>query len=67
MTFAAEGLPAGLKLDPASGIITGRLADRGEYAVELVARNDRGEARRPFRIVVGDKLALTPPMGPPYP
>ncbi len=63
MTFAAEGLPAGLKLDPASGIITGRLADRGEYAVEFIARNDRGEDRRPFRIVVGDKLALTPPMG----
>lgn len=63
MTFAAEGLPEGLQLDPATGIITGRLAAAGEHAVTLVARNDRGEARRPLKIVVGKQLALTPPMG----
>jgi alpha-galactosidase len=35
----------------------------GEYNVLLRAKNRRGAAERPFRIVIGDKLALTPPMG----
>jgi|GEM_PF-73881 len=63
MTFAAEGLPEGLALDPSSGIITGRTTKIGTNRVVLTARNAKGEARREFRIVVGDKLALTPPMG----
>ena len=63
MTFAAEGLPKGLKLDAATGRITGQVKKRGEYNVTLVASNSLGEARRGFRIVVGDRIALTPPMG----
>lgn len=63
MEFTAEGLPAGLQFDSATGRITGALAQRGEHVVTLRARNARGEARRPLRIVVGDALALTPPMG----
>ena len=63
MTFAAENLPHGLSLDTNSGIITGQIADKGEYKTTLVARNDQGQSRREFRIVVGDTLALTPPMG----
>src|SRR5690349_12257353 len=35
MTFAAEGLPAGLTLDAQSGIIRGAIAGRGEYGVTL--------------------------------
>ena len=31
--------------------------------VTLIAKNAQGEDRREFRIVVGDTLALTPPMG----
>lgn len=63
MTFAVEGLPAGLKLDPATGRITGELANAGEHTVTLRAKNALGEAEKKFRIVVGDKIALTPPMG----
>ena len=63
MTFAVDGLPAGLTLDPAVGRITGQLASAGEYNVTLRAKNDSGEAEKKFRIVVGDKIALTPPMG----
>lgn len=63
MTFSATGLPDGLTLDPETGIITGSVEDRGEYKVTLEARNALGTSSRPFRIVVGEKLALTPPMG----
>jgi alpha-galactosidase len=62
--FSAAGLPKELKLDAATGIISGTSpAKRGEYRVTLSAANARGKAAKPFRIVVGDTLALTPPMG----
>lgn len=61
--FSAEDLPAGLVLDPQSGIITGSLATAGTNRVTLIARNSRGEAKREFRIIAGRTLALTPPMG----
>ncbi len=63
MTFRAEHLPAGLTLDSKTGIITGRLAKAGTHRVTLIAKNARGQAKREFEIVVGNQLALTPPMG----
>jgi alpha-galactosidase len=56
-------LPAGLALDSARGIITGRVSAAGTNQVVLSARNSHGTARRELRIVVGSTLALTPPMG----
>ena len=62
--FAAQGLPSSLHLDPDTGIVTGTTPDKpGEYAVTLLAANAKGKSSRLFRIVVGDTLALTPPMG----
>jgi alpha-galactosidase len=61
--FAAEGLPGGLRLDPATGRISGSVAVSGTHAVTLTATNRHGTATRPFRIVIGDTLALTPHMG----
>lgn len=63
MTFAAEGLPEGLKLDEKTGIITGKVTAPGEHKVMLLARNGEGLDRREFRVMVGNQLALTPPMG----
>ncbi|MGD0654497.1 MAG: NPCBM/NEW2 domain-containing protein [Thermoguttaceae bacterium] len=63
MTFAADDLPEGLKLDPQTGRITGVLQKRGQYAVVLHAKNDLGQAEGKFKIVCGDTIALTPPMG----
>jgi alpha-galactosidase len=63
MTFSAKGLPAGLKLDSKTGIITGMLTKVGTYGVVLSARNSKGQASKKLRIVCGDRIALTPPMG----
>ena len=63
MQFTADGLPASLQLDAATGIITGTAPARGELALTLHARNRHGSAARAFKIVSGDTLALTPPMG----
>jgi len=63
MTFASENLPEGLSLDANTGIIAGKVVKAGEYKVTLVAKNEKGEAKRELRIMVGDKLSLTPPMG----
>ena len=65
MPFAIQGLPAGLTLDPATGIVRGTIADQTPRAhrTTIVAANARGRAERTFSIVVGDTLALTPPMG----
>jgi alpha-galactosidase len=61
--FSARGLPAGLMLDSTSGIITGTTPARGEYRVTFRAKNQHGSDQRAFKIVSGDTLALTPPMG----
>jgi alpha-galactosidase len=63
MRFEAKGLPKGLTLDAKQGILSGSTPAKGEYRIELRARNAAGKASREFKLVAGDKLALTPPMG----
>ncbi|MBC8138145.1 MAG: putative Ig domain-containing protein [Fibrella sp.] len=63
MTFAAKGLPEGLMLDTSTGIISGVATKAGEYNVRVTARNERGKQDRTIRIVIGEKIALTPPLG----
>jgi alpha-galactosidase len=64
LSFRAKGLPAGLKLDPRTGFISGTTASGGTYTVGLEVRGARGVARRDLVIVAGThQLAQTPPMG----
>jgi alpha-galactosidase len=63
MTFSAKKLPRGLKLDPNTGHITGTLKDKGQFIVTLHAKNYLGETEKNLRILCGDQIALTPPMG----
>ena len=64
MSFTALNLPKELKLEVHTGIITGNAPKRrGEYIITLKATNAYGTNEKPFKIVVGETLALTPPMG----
>jgi alpha-galactosidase len=63
MMFGAFSLPKGLCLDTSTGRITGTLAFRGEYTITLTAKNAKGVAEKKFKIVTGDRISLTPPMG----
>ena len=63
MTFSADNLPAGLKLDARNGRITGEMKGKGIYPIVLHATNALGSAQKKFRIVCGGQIALPPPMG----
>jgi alpha-galactosidase len=63
MAFSVSDLPKGLKLDAATGDITGSLPDAGQYPVTFHAKNSKGSADKKLTIVVGEEIALTPPMG----
>ena len=63
MKFAAAKLPEGLRVDPDNGQITGSIEKPGEYILTFEASNQLGTARRNFKVVCGDTLALTPHMG----
>jgi len=64
LRFSAKNLPAGLSLDPATGIITGSLKEPGTTVVQLTVQGPAGTAKRSLVIVGGRrKLALTPPLG----
>ena len=63
MRLSVEGLPKGATFDAARGIIGGAVAERGTYEFDVAAENAHGRASRKWKLVVGDKIALTPPMG----
>ncbi len=63
MHFSASNLPAGLKLNPTTGAISGTLHQPGDHTFNITAKNQHGSITRPLTIRVGNQLALTPPMG----
>ncbi|HOX76580.1 MAG TPA: NPCBM/NEW2 domain-containing protein [Bacteroidales bacterium] len=63
MNFSAQNLPGTLDLDVADGIISGTVPDSGTYVVNITVKNAIGEVSRDLKIVTGQGLALTPPMG----
>ncbi|MFP5042033.1 putative Ig domain-containing protein [Parasediminibacterium sp. JCM 36343] len=63
MQLSVKGLPTGLKLDTQTGNITGVLTTAGTYTLVIKAKNTLGTAERNFKIIVGNDIALTPPMG----
>ncbi|MBN3036670.1 MAG: putative Ig domain-containing protein [Bacteroidales bacterium] len=63
VTYKADLLPDGLTLDEKTGIISGTPDEPGEYRVTLKASNDDGSDTSTLRIIVGNDICLTPPMG----
>ncbi len=63
MAFMAENLPKGLKINSETGRITGKINKKGMYVVKLKAKNESGIHVHILKIIIGDKIALTPPMG----
>ncbi|MBT3306609.1 MAG: hypothetical protein HN377_09005, partial [Alphaproteobacteria bacterium] len=65
MEFSVKDLPAGLTVNPDNGHITGRITspEKKTYNVKLRVNNSKGSDAKAFRIVVGDQIALTPPLG----
>jgi alpha-galactosidase len=68
MTFSADDLPKGLKLDADTGLITGKVHKKwfglkDKFVVTLHAKNDLGTDSKKFTIVAGETIALTPPLG----
>lgn len=63
LTYEAKNLPQGLSIDKSTGIITGKVSERGEYKVALTVKNKLGTANSELKIKIGNEIALTPPMG----
>lgn len=63
MTFEANGLPDGLKIDTTTGFITGKTEIRGNFRVRLKATSEKGTDQKEVLLKIGDEIALTPPMG----
>ncbi len=63
VAFEIENLPKGVRLDKNSGQLSGSIDKPGEYKMVIEAKNKSGKIKRDFKIVVGETIALTPPMG----
>ena len=63
LQFSAEHLPKGLQVSAQTGIITGKIEQRGNYSVILKAKNKFGEVTQKVEIRIGDTISLTPPIG----
>ncbi len=58
-----ENLPVGLTFNKKTGIISGKVAEKGEYPVKIIVENSIGKVSGMLKIIIGDNIALTPPMG----
>ena len=63
LSFTAEGLPNGLKLDAATGVIRGAVERADRTPVKLTVSGPRGKDTRVLFVDSRGRLALTPPMG----
>ncbi len=63
MQYRVQGLPTGLRLDELTGIVSGVVKKSGNYSVKVTVSNPLGSDTKTIKFVIGNKIALTPPMG----
>ncbi|MGA2823343.1 MAG: putative Ig domain-containing protein, partial [Bacteroidales bacterium] len=63
LKYYAKDLPEGLTIDSVNGVITGVVKKKGEYIVNLSVKNAAGIVTRQLKVVCGNILSLTPPLG----
>ncbi len=63
LVFSAKNLPKGLMIEAKTGIITGKVSERGTYKATLAVKNKFGETAQELKIKIGDTISLTPPIG----
>jgi alpha-galactosidase len=65
LTYSVRNLPAGLTLDPNTGVITGSLKQEGRTDTQVSVKAADGKMANAVITIVGgkDALALTPPLG----
>lgn len=63
MRFSVKNMPEGLQLDAEQGVLSGSVKERGTYKLLITAENAKGRMEQELALKVGDKMALTPPMG----
>lgn len=65
-SFSASGLPPGLTLDPATGLISGEVVEAGDYTVTVTASNGAGSQQTDITISVNAYLPPQVPGGRTY-
>lgn len=63
ISFSVKNLPDGLSVDEKTGVISGKVVHKGTYVTTLKAGNTFGVTQKELKIVIGDTIALTPPIG----
>jgi hypothetical protein len=61
-SYTASGLPAGLSINPTTGLITGSTAQTGTFTVTVIATNSAGSTSSTLTLTVGAGATDTPTM-----
>ncbi len=58
-SYGADGLPAGLSIDPVTGLISGTPTTAGTYAVTVNATNSNRTVTAPLSLTIADSAPIT--------
>lgn len=56
--WSCDSLPAGLNIDPITGVIEGTPSESGKFNFEVTAKNKQGEDKVSFTLEIADKVEI---------